>query len=229
MKIVKTAGFIRMAAWGKAGAGILFTCREDGTAMLLMRSGSVLDPYMWGVPGGAVKGTEGHYDDDDSADANEFSDEQLWDTARGETVQELYGVDEHDFDSSDQYFPQQYSRHPEKVIFDTNPANPNSFKYYTYVVDIPLAEKQKIEQRATLNWENDEMKWMPISELMSHVTPVGGGHARLNDGSKLHKGVSHVLKTHPSFQQAPTQPMPTKKPARPKKPKPVDPNQGNLF
>lgn len=38
--------------WGKAGAGLLLTTGRR--ALLCLRSGSVLQPYTWGIPGGAV-------------------------------------------------------------------------------------------------------------------------------------------------------------------------------
>ena len=40
--------------WGSAAAGILFVARDTGRYLLLERSGDVLDPGLWGIPGGAV-------------------------------------------------------------------------------------------------------------------------------------------------------------------------------
>jgi len=41
--------------WGTAGAGLLFVCREDQTAFLLLRSPGVNEPNTWGVSGGAIE------------------------------------------------------------------------------------------------------------------------------------------------------------------------------
>lgn len=40
--------------WGRAGSGILFYDRLRHTYLLLKRSEEVLDPGLWGIPGGAV-------------------------------------------------------------------------------------------------------------------------------------------------------------------------------
>ena len=50
------------ARWGMAGAGILYVCPGDQTCMLMLRSNEVQDPGVWGIPGGAVKGTEGFHE-----------------------------------------------------------------------------------------------------------------------------------------------------------------------
>lgn len=42
--------------WGKAGAGIFFTCEEDNTVFLMHRSRDVEQPFTWGIPGGSVSG-----------------------------------------------------------------------------------------------------------------------------------------------------------------------------
>jgi 8-oxo-dGTP pyrophosphatase MutT (NUDIX family) len=37
------------------GAGILFVCNEDYTALFLLRSSTVRRPLTWGLPGGGIK------------------------------------------------------------------------------------------------------------------------------------------------------------------------------
>lgn len=40
--------------WGSAGAGILFFDHLQRRYLLLLRSADVLDPGLWGIPGGAI-------------------------------------------------------------------------------------------------------------------------------------------------------------------------------
>ncbi len=187
MKVIKTASFNVEAqqSWGRAGAGIMFVCRQDNTAMLLLRSMDVEDPEVWGMPGGAVKGTEGYHDEGHASQGMKFSKQRLWKTAYDETMEEI-GM-----------FPKDYKAHPHPVVFDTNPSSPNSFKYYTFVVDIPITEKQNIEEHHQLNWENNHLMWYPIQTLMAKVqsdTP----HPEF-EGGRLHRGVAHALDNHPAL------------------------------
>ena len=46
--------------WGRAAAGILF--RHRGRYLLMLRSGNVLNPFTWGVPGGKVDGDESRWE-----------------------------------------------------------------------------------------------------------------------------------------------------------------------
>lgn len=156
--------------------------------MLLLRSGQVEDPGVWGVPGGAVKGTEGMHDSDNAARAGEsWSREQLWHTAMEETHEEI-GM-----------FPSKFTVHPDTVVFDTNPANPNSFKYHTFIVEIPMLEKSKMFKAHSLNWENDEMQWYPIATLMSRMSPEEDNPHPAFEAGNMHRGVAHVLDSHSTF------------------------------
>ena len=40
--------------WGKAGAGVLILARDTGRILLTLRSGAVMEPHTWGVPGGKL-------------------------------------------------------------------------------------------------------------------------------------------------------------------------------
>jgi 8-oxo-dGTP pyrophosphatase MutT (NUDIX family) len=58
-KIKKLAKKLKTYVHGPTrGAGILFVCSEDNTALLALRSKHVLAPDTWGVPGGKVKKDE---------------------------------------------------------------------------------------------------------------------------------------------------------------------------
>jgi 8-oxo-dGTP pyrophosphatase MutT (NUDIX family) len=188
---------ITASSWGKGGAGVLFVCEDDHTAMLLLRSSSVYDPNVWGVPGGAILGTDGHHGDDSTG--GRFSKKLVWQTAVTETMQECG------------YFPRQYRRDPQPVVFE----KPNSnFKYWTYLVHIPLAEKRKLDaafhhiqseqpagdQTGSGWWENTDIRWYPVQDLMRYMhLPSAHPLHPANDG--LHHGVEYVVNNHPYFQQ----------------------------
>lgn len=51
------AGVTRSGTWGRRAAGILIVSPDLKEVLLLKRSNHVLDPYLWGIPGGARKET----------------------------------------------------------------------------------------------------------------------------------------------------------------------------
>ena len=73
--------------WGLAGSGVLYYCPEDNTILLLLRSNEVEDPGIWGIPGGAVKGTEGYHSEE--TESPEFDEETLQDSALTEVEEEI--------------------------------------------------------------------------------------------------------------------------------------------
>jgi len=153
--------------WGSAGSGILFVCREDaesgpgGSALLVLRSQEVEQPGTWGVPGGAIQGTEGIKDEEEG---EEFPDDVTWDSAMREVAEELG------------YFPAKF-----RVEGRTNFRKGN-FTFVTYVVDVPLEERKRISEAARLDWENDDMQWVP--------------YAQLEGMEGLHFGVQHTVRTY---------------------------------
>lgn len=50
--------FVKLCYTNSNGAGILFTCLEDNTILLLLRSNNVTEPGTWGLPGGGLKPDE---------------------------------------------------------------------------------------------------------------------------------------------------------------------------
>jgi 8-oxo-dGTP pyrophosphatase MutT (NUDIX family) len=144
-KLIKNAD-----TWGRAGSGILYYCKKDGTVLLLLRSGDVMDPYMWGIPGGAVKGTEGMYDDEDEME--EFNNDHLFSSANMEVEEEM------------RYLP------TGNVIGQTSTSKGN-FVYTTFIIDVSLQEKDKINSNIELNWESNDSKWFKIDDLPKNVHP----------------------------------------------------------
>jgi 8-oxo-dGTP pyrophosphatase MutT (NUDIX family) len=116
--------------WGSQGAGVLLTTGRQ--IFLLQRSDEVLDPGVWGVPGGAVRV------DDETGEP-----EDLLGAAMNELLEEagldIQGVGE--------------------VIGSTVFAAPRgSFRYTTFIVRVP--EQWARSSRPKLNWESDAWAWV---------------------------------------------------------------------
>lgn len=138
--------------WGRAGAGILYTCQEDGTILLLLRSPAVHDPDVWGVPGGAV-GSDGFYSVDD--DLAPMDTGEAHSAAERETREELGSLPSG-------------ARDQGQTVF-----HKGSFTYTTFIKDITLAEKERWTPSITLNWENSDAQWFSLerNELPSNLHP----------------------------------------------------------
>ncbi len=143
--------------WGRSGAGVLFTCSKDLTLLLGLRSESVEQPLTWGIFGGSCDG-EGFFDSDQISKSKK---DDSWDCAVREAVEEIG------------YFPKKYSI-VGKVVF-----RKNNFQYTSYVVDIPLIEKNRIDENHNLNWENDEIRWFSRDDAKKL--------------KNLHFGVKHIF------------------------------------
>lgn len=135
--------------WGLAGAGVLYFCPEDNTILLLHRSNQVEDPNTWGIPGGAVKGTEGYWEEED--ESPEYSEEKLRDSAFSEVSEELGHFPEYD---------KEEGRHT---------TINNNFHYTTFLVIVNLQQKGTISRNIQLNWENDGFDWFRIDFLPENV------------------------------------------------------------
>ena len=69
------AGITSSGTWGRSAAGILVTSPDLVEVLLLKRSNSVLDPNMWGIPGGARKETANGLEDSIITAATESKEE----------------------------------------------------------------------------------------------------------------------------------------------------------
>lgn len=163
--------------WGRAAAGILYSCQQDGTVLLLRRSRSVEQPGTWGIPGGAVRDRDVDHDDPDAGSDTTFydsdepgrqvsvSDAVFRKTAEQETREELGSL------------PSQ------QHLIDHLDFKDGSFQYRTFRFDIPLAVKQRWTPSIRLNWENDEAQWFRSDELPQN----------------LHFGVTYLLQHRNPF------------------------------
>ena len=132
--------------WGRAGAGILFTCEEDNTVFLMHRSRYVEQPGTWGIPGGSVSG-EGFFDSEMGAERP--TDDVFWAGAQQETLEECGGL-------------------PEGIeVVDTIDFVSGSFVYRNFICNISLASKLAWTPTIELNWENDGFDWFDFGDFPS--------------------------------------------------------------
>jgi hypothetical protein len=111
-----------------------------------------MDPNVWGIPGGALKGTEGFYDNYENDEQIQFSEAELFSSAQAETVEEIG------------YLPSG------KVVGKTSVSKGN-FTYTTFVVEVSAKEKKESEDKIKLNWENDYHQWFGIRALPPDLHP----------------------------------------------------------
>jgi len=144
--MVKTA-----ASWGTAGSGVMYLCPEDNSVLLLKRSLDVMDGGLWGIPGGAVKGTEGFYDES-HADGRDFDEETLKASAHTEVEEEMGHIpDGQDIGSVTIPF--------------------GKFKYTTFFKAVKRDQKDAILAAVELNWESTDKGWFSLTGLPKNVHP----------------------------------------------------------
>jgi len=152
-KMVRIASRLKRKSsrWGLAGSGVLYYCPYDKTVLLLKRSDQVEDPGIWGIAGGAVKGTEDFYDDD--IEAPDFSEEDLRSSAYTEVDEEMGHVPEY-----------------EKEEGSHTTVN-NNFKYTTFLAIVNKQQKNDINEKINLNWESNDYQWYNINRLPKDIHP----------------------------------------------------------
>jgi 8-oxo-dGTP pyrophosphatase MutT (NUDIX family) len=145
--------------WGLAGAGVLYYCPSDNTILLLLRSKDVESSGLWGIPGGAVKsgrkdarGRDNEWVDQET-EAPDFSEDELRDTAYGETSEELGHLPKHEKEEGSY-----------KWVND-------NFPYTTFFATVSPQQKIDISRKIRLNWENDDYEWFRIDFLPENVHP----------------------------------------------------------
>lgn len=136
--------------WGKAGSGILYYCPQDDTAMLLLRSPDVEDPNVWGIPGGALKGTEGFFNSENLEDISPEENE-LKSSAEKE-VQEEIG-----------FLPS-----TDKELGSITMSS-GGFNYTTFIVAISMEEKERIIASSKLNWESSNLKFFKLDSMPNDI------------------------------------------------------------
>jgi len=135
--------------WGKAGSGILFVANDD-TALVVKRSAHVMQPNLWGIPGGAVGGTE-DFHESGRGKRFKFTERMAWDSAVRETGEEL-GV-----------FPGNYG------IIGMTTFEEGSFVFVTFIVRVDADEKRRMTREMDLDLhEASKAEWVPLRELLDY-------------------------------------------------------------
>lgn len=150
--------------WGRGGAGIMFICSEDDTALLLLRAQWVDQAGTWGIPGGGVE--EGWFEtpiEDPITDPKIFQD-----TAFKEAVEECGSLPP-DF-TADQVVG--------KTVYEDC-----GFQYVTLIADITL-EQKTAWNLVSHDGETDDFRWLPLRALRRGAEPMG---------HPLHFGVEYTL------------------------------------
>jgi ADP-ribose pyrophosphatase YjhB (NUDIX family) len=121
--------------WGRQGVGVLLTTGRQ--VLLMLRSQRVLDPGLWGVPGGAVR-----------VDSETGAAEDLHEAASKELLEEA-GIE---------ILPRDLQRmQVGKTVFKSG-----AFRYTTFIVKVPDSFTRR---PVSLNWESDESGWMDIFQV----------------------------------------------------------------
>ncbi len=129
--------------WGRVASGILFI--SDGEMLLTLRSSEVMDPGVWGLPGGRVDGM-GVYDNDSHRD-QEWAYTSAWKEVGEELGDEATALLESE------------ARLVEHFVY-----REESFTFITYVVEVPPYLKDDVLGCVELNWENDNVTWSSLEE-----------------------------------------------------------------
>ena len=135
--------------WGRGGAGIMFTCVEDDTILLLKRAGWVAQGGTWGVAGGAVEdGWVSTPIVDPIVDRSVFVS-----TALREAEEECGSL------------PPGFSMGD--VVNETT-FEDEGFRYVTFVVDIALEQKEAWDLVSN-DGETSEFRWFPRGALPGNL------------------------------------------------------------
>ena len=147
----KTAMVRTASKWGKAGSGVMYFCPEDMSVLLLKRSPEVMDGNVWGIPGGAIKGTEGVYEDSELG-KDEFDEDMLRDSAHKEVEEEMG------------HLPESEETGSVTIPF-------GNFKYTTFFRSVRPEQKDAILKANRLNWESTDAKWFHLNGLPKDIHP----------------------------------------------------------
>ncbi len=152
--------------WGRIGSGIMF--RYQGKILLQMRGESVIQSGVWGIPGGALKGTEGMYHSEDlpEPELNQELIEELFASALTEVKEEvfrnhqIYNTDDiNEFMDFMGITSDQIQRSIQNKII--NFPYKDNFMYVTFIIDLKddqfnLLQEVIDEQRNRINEANEE-------------------------------------------------------------------------
>ena len=175
----------RREYWGRGGAGVLFTCSEDGTVLLLLRAAWVEQGGTWGIPGGGIG--EGFY----RTPMQPLTDMRVFRKKAEEEVEEECGA-----------LPPYMTRLPEGLPFTEY--EDCGFRYVTFILDITRAQKATWAPFSD-DGENDAFVWFPL-DAVKKGRPLPDENGDLHD---IHFGVTFTMGKLPTANPRRRNPEPT--------------------
>ena len=163
----------RSEYWGRGGAGVLFTCSEDGTVLLLLRAEWVEQGGTWGIPGGGIG--EGFY----ATPMKPITDLDVFRRKAQQEAEEECGA-----------LPPYMTSLPEGLPYTQY--EDCGFRYVTFILDIPKATKDAWAPYSA-DGENDAFVWFPLAEV-KRGRPLPDEHGDLHD---IHFGVKFTMDNLP--------------------------------
>jgi hypothetical protein len=163
----------RSEYWGQGGAGVLFTCSEDGTVLLLLRAEWVEQGGTWGIPGGGIG--EGFY----ATPMEPITDLDVFRRKAQQEAEEECGA-----------LPPYMTRLPEGLPYTQY--EDCGFRYVTFILDIPKATKDAWAPFSA-DGENDAFVWFPLAKV-KRGRPLPDEHGDLHD---IHFGVKFTMSNLP--------------------------------
>jgi len=164
----------RATYWGRGGAGVLFTCSEDNTVLLLLRAEWVEQGGTWGIPGGGIG--EGHY----VTPMQPITDLAVFRRKAEEEVEEECGG-----------LPPGMRSIPEGLPFTEY--EDCGFRYVTFIVDLTKSQKDAWAPFSD-DGENDAFVWFPLDKVRAG-RPLPDENGDLHD---IHFGVNFTMQNMPA-------------------------------
>lgn len=163
----------RSEYWGRGGAGVLFTCSEDGTVLLLLRAEWVEQGGTWGIPGGGIG--EGFY----ATPMKPITDLAVFRRKAEEEAEEECGA-----------LPPYMTRIPSGLPYTQY--EDCGFRYITFILDITKAQKDAWAPYSA-DGENDAFIWFPLDAVKAG-RPLPDEYGDLHD---IHFGVKFTMSNLP--------------------------------
>ena len=170
----------RASYWGRGGAGVMFTCEEDGTVLLLLRAEWVEQGGTWGIPGGGIG--EGHY----NTPMRPITDMRVFRAKAEEEVREECGSLPPDTRTR-----RPMTSLPEGLAFTEY--EDCGFRYVTFLCDLTREQKAAWKPYSA-DGENDAFVWFPLRAVKAG-RPLPDEYGELHD---IHFGVTFTMANLPA-------------------------------
>jgi len=167
--------------WGKTAAGILPVCSRTGRVLLILRSQQVMDPGVWGIPGGRIM------------------DGSIRQDRYGRHVPEPI---ETPVQGAVREFREEtgYNGRVDLVDLYVFRDKTHGFAYYNF---LGLVRKEFSEAKVEENWEVEVAMWMTIEEALAIEPKHFGLMALFNDKKSLEKILVYTGTPKPSRRKNP--------------------------